>query len=223
MTRDVACPTCRRKLRVPGTVKMQQFQCPLCRTTFPDPDSEPTAPDAPLAIDLVSPTLPFVVSTEPRDCDLGGSVTDTVEPPLIPRYKLSSPGQISFAYWLGGPLAGHILLTLNRVALGMKTGSYSHPVFVAGVVAMPILALGALPLPVSARYCLVLLLHLGSAAYLSWDNRSINQLTYQIHCSRGGKRQRNAVVCVSILMGLGLTIAAVVVGPQFRPARPSGP
>src|SRR5262249_4089030 len=137
MIREVPCPACGRRLRVPAEVEDQPCTCLICRTVF-TPPSERTvvvgasglraevAADVQQVLPVEAPTL--AEETNPFSTGFPDKSTAT-------NRRMYAPGYATLAAFLGGPAAGIFLLALNYRALGRTAAAWGTAVAGGAVLA----------------------------------------------------------------------------------------
>src|SRR2546421_360702 len=117
MTRDVACPKCRRMLRVASGSGGPDFKCPLCNAVFGDAEALPSRSTgnagAEIAIQAAkeSPSPPAPATGHFK----APQATPISLRPTKPR--LNSPWQVTLAFVLGGLPGGFGVMAINFFAL----------------------------------------------------------------------------------------------------------
>jgi hypothetical protein len=129
-----------------------------------------------------------------------------------PPYTLASPGQVGLAAFLGGPMAGFLLIARNYAKLGR--GSACAAAIAAGVM-LTVAAVGFgiwLPDNTGPAMNLAIAAPLWIATYLA--ALALQKSAYDVHVRRGGGRTSGWALIGFVVLGVALTfgVAFLVVG-----------
>jgi hypothetical protein len=212
MTAELRCP-CGRWLRVNQEDGARQGRCPACGHVLDIPVPEVATPPAgPSAATLSAaltdePGRPLMASTAltdtpPAEEPLDGPTPEA--PDLVrPNYRLSPPGQIGVIAFLGGPMAGVLLMARNYARLGRLAASWLTVLIGLTVTAVAVGLSTAHP-EGQGLSPIVLAAPLWLGTYLA--ARLLQGSAYEEHLRRGGEQLTGLVVLGALVLGIGLTL-----------------
>src|SRR5262245_6630619 len=133
MDQTISCPACRESIPLLTVDSYLSIQCPSCGTRF---NSSPSTSDK---IRPLGPTPDTRISKDSPDIPEGRTSLDWWQDDQIPDLRLAAPiyglhslAAIGIATFLGGPLAGSILMGRNYAKLGRSgTGWFTFLIGIA--------------------------------------------------------------------------------------------
>ncbi len=190
ITRDIACPNCQRKLRVPEIVARTEFKCPVCDTVFTQ-EPEPVAETGIVAAGPEASRQALPPPTLGDPLDLPHEPVGGVELP-VPKYALSPAKHVGWATFLGGPTAGCFVLALNFFSVGQSL--FAVLTALAGIGTLVALLFLQLPLGVNFFVSLV------SIAVMYAITKWLFEDRYFEHLRRGGRTRNLGIVLLCIVV-----------------------
>lgn len=191
-----SCPRCGEVVEYVGDANRGQV-CPIC--------GERAAGDAP----PVAWSSTAVSATPAPPPIVTGTDDEPSMPPPAPAYTLASAGQVGLATFLGGPMAGWLLIARNYAKLGRRGAWFGT--LVAGVLATAATVAVLMLLPEQTGGA-KLLPAVVSLAITYGCAQFLQGATLQEHMDQGGQNASGWVVLGSVVLGLVLLIGPLIGG-----------
>jgi hypothetical protein len=147
------------------------------------------------------------IAADPQTAEALAGTADELPAPEPPAYRLASPGQVGGAGFLGGPLAGFLLMARNYAKLGRTTACWLTVGAGVLVTAIPV-GYGLLAPDTHAgfNFCFALPLWLGT--YMT--AKALQQRAFQAHRKAGGEQVSGWVLVGFVVLGVVLTLGPAV-------------
>jgi hypothetical protein len=193
------CPRCGEVVQYVETQGHASRICPVCGEASPGTAAPPGWTSAAVT---ATPPAPVAQDGVPPD---GDAFDPAIAPP---GFTLASPGQAGWAAFLGGPIAGWLLIARNYAQMG-RTGA-RWAAILAGVVVTAIAIAVAFALPDAKGTNLLPSLALGILTYLC--AQMLQGTQFHEHTGRGGAKVSGWVVAGYILVGIVLILGTLIGG-----------
>jgi hypothetical protein len=221
MSADLLC-LCGKRLRSSAETAGGQGRCPACGRILDIPAVEPIMPsvagfppstasstaltDEPGRETTERTAVTDAASELAKDEAIVGQPNEVVEI-TRPSYQLASPGQVGWTAFLGGPLAGFLLMGRNYAKCGRALACWmtisTGVMLTAAVVGSGFLLRDSNPV---GNLCIAAPVWLATCL----TARILQQRMFEIHCKHGGERASGGIIVGFIVLGIALTLVGSV-------------